>query len=160
MIAIDIVTGGDAIDEARALMREYQISLNVDLCFQDFETELAALPGDYAAPTGLLLLARDAANPHASLLGCGAFRTLPSEPSTCEMKRVYVRPHARGTGAGRMIVERLMATARTCGYTSMVLDTLPQLEVARALYMKLGFVEIEPYYQNPVVGTRYLRAAL
>jgi GNAT superfamily N-acetyltransferase len=139
---------------ARALFREYAESLGFDLSFQDFETELAALPGRYAPPGGRLLLAWKDDVPE----GCGALR--PLDQSVCEMKRLYVRPVARGHGVGRALAERLIAEARTAGYTGMRLDTVPAMREAQGLYAALGFGEIEAYTPNPVVGARFLELRL
>jgi len=139
-----------------ALFRAYAASLDVDLAYQGFEAELAALPGKYAAPHGALLLARDAAGVP---VGCVALRLL-AEPHTCEMKRLYVPPAARGTGLGRALVDAVIAEARRLGYRALCLDTLPSMAKAVAIYRGLGFVEIAPYYDTPVAGTIFLRLAL
>jgi len=142
----------------RELFREYAASLGVDLCFQDFEQELAALPGEYAPPTGALLLAFVDGLP----AGCGALRPLTDVdyPNACEMKRLYVRRDFRGLGLGRTLVATLMDHARRAGYSSLLLDTLDDMEAARGLYTSLGFGEIPPYYYNPIAGAHYLRADL
>jgi putative acetyltransferase len=144
--------------EAREIFREYARSLDVDLCFQDFEAELAGLPGDYAAPTGHLLLAFV----DGKLAGCGAMRALADADyaNACEMKRLYVRPAFRGLGLGRTLAQALLDEARRIGYSSMLLDTLDDMESARELYATLGFAEIPPYYYNPLAGAHYLRAEL
>ena len=140
----------DDLAIVRALFREYADRLGVDLCFQGFEAELANLPGDYASPRGQLLLATDGG--HA--LGCVALR--PIDAATCEMKRLYVRPEARGLRLGRLLVERLIADARSAGYARICLDTLPAMTEAQALYHSLGFADIAPYVYNPIAGTRYM----
>jgi ribosomal protein S18 acetylase RimI-like enzyme len=132
------------IEEARGIFREYSEWLNVDLCFQNFESELAALPGDYSPPTGCLWLAFDG----DVLAGSIAMRSLGGD--ICEMKRLYVRPEFRGQGLGRLLAERLIAQARSIGYRRMRLDTLPgRMDRAIAMYRSLGFREIERYYDNP-----------
>lgn len=133
-----------------ALFRDYAAGLDVDLCFQGFDAEVASLPGAYAPPAGRLLLARRRGEP----VGCVALRAL--DGGRCEMKRLYVAPSARGTGLGERLVRRLCEEARTIGYTRLCLDTLPSMSSAISLYTKLGFVPIEPYVFNPVPGARFL----
>ena len=146
------------VDEARLLFREYAEQLGVDLCFQGFDAELAGLPGAYAPPDGVLLLARV----DGALAGCGAFRPLPEAdyPNACEMKRLYVRRAFRRFGLGRLLARHLMDRALEAGYSTMLLDTLDEMEAARHLYVTLGFEEIPPYYYNPVPGAHYLKAEL
>jgi len=146
------------LDGVRALFLEYAKSLNVDLCFQDFEQELAALPGEYAGPRGALW----AASVDGTLAGCCALRPLDTAdyPNACEMKRLYVRPSARGLGAGRLLAEAVMDSARQAGFDCILLDTLDDMEAARALYEELGFEEVPPYYFNPIAGAHYLKASL
>jgi ribosomal protein S18 acetylase RimI-like enzyme len=141
-------------DDVRTLLREYADGLGVDLCFQDFESELAALPGKYAPPRGRLLLARRG----DELLGCVALR--PLDERDCEMKRLYVRPQARGERLGRRLAERLIAEARAAGYARICLDTLPAMASAQSLYAALGFEPIAPYVFNPVPGTKFLALEL
>jgi putative acetyltransferase len=146
------------IEPAREILREYAQGLGIDLCFQNFEAELAALPGEYAAPQGRLLLAfvGDA------LAGCGGLRALPDvdHANACEMKRLYVRPAFRRFGLGRALAEALLDEARRAGYSVMLLDTLDEMESARELYSTLGFEEVAPYYFNPIPGAHYLKAEL
>lgn len=149
------------LDIARELMREYAEGLGVDLCFQGFGAELAGLPGDYAPPAGVLLLAFEGAQPPgagARALGCVAVRPLAG--GACEMKRLYVRPAARGLRLGRRLVEAALAHARAAGHACIRLDTLPQMREAQALYAALGFRDIAAYCHNPVPGVRYLELAL
>ena len=132
------------IAAARELFREYAKWLQVDLCFQNFEKELAALPGDYSPPAGRLWLAFE----NEELAGCIAMRSLGED--ICEMKRLYVRRQFRGRGLGRLLAERLIAEVRTIGYSKMRLDTLPgRMDRAIGMYRSLGFREIERYYNNP-----------
>ena len=142
----------------RLLLREYADTLGVDLCFQNFEAELASLPGEYAEPSGALLLALVDGQP----AGCVGLRSLPDVdyPNACEMKRLYVRPAHRRGGLGRVLAQRLMDLATQEGYSHMLLDTLDDMEAARGLYVTLGFEEIPPYYFNPIPGAHYLKAEL
>jgi len=146
--------GREHLPTVRALFDEYAGALGVDLAFQDFERELAELPGDYVPPEGRLLLALDG----REAAGCVALR--PFEPGICEMKRLYVRPAHRGTGLGRSLAGAIVAAGRDAGYERMRLDTLPTMTAARDLYRSLGFVEIEAYRPNPVHGTTYFELAL
>jgi ribosomal protein S18 acetylase RimI-like enzyme len=142
----------------RDIFQEYGKSLGFDLCFQNFDAELAQLPGDYALPRGSLLLARV----DDKVAGCCAMRPLDTVdyPNACEMKRLYVRPGYRNLGLGRILAEAIMDSARMAGYDSILLDTLDSMEAARALYVELGFEEVPPYYHNPIAGAHYLKAAL
>jgi GNAT superfamily N-acetyltransferase len=135
---------------ARDLFREYADALGIDLCFQDFETELATLPGKYAPPKGRLLLAWAG----AKAVGCVALR--PIDEEDCEMKRLYVGPEARGTRVGRRLAERVCLEARDSGYQRICLDTLPTMSSALRLYASLGFRPIEPYVFNPIEGALFL----
>lgn len=140
------------------LFREYATSLNVDLCFQNFEAELAGLPGEYASPGGVLLLALVDGTP----AGCVAMRPLPESDhvNACEMKRLYVRRAFRRFGLGRRLTQQLMDLATQAGHSCMLLDTLDDMEAARGLYTSLGFEEIPPYYFNPIPGAHYLKVEL
>lgn len=146
-----IITATTAIHlaEIRSLFLQYERLLGVDLSFQDFENELADLPGKYAAPTGALLLAVDG----SETMGCVALRGL--EPSVCEMKRLFVRPWRRGQGLGRTLAETVIREARSMGYSTIRLDTLMTLNEAVRLYTSLGFRQIRPYYDNPLHGVSY-----
>jgi putative acetyltransferase len=149
-------TTADDLADAVRIFREYAASLDVDLCFQNFEAELASLPGEYAAPGGQLLVAYV----DGKLAGCGALRPLTDADyaNACEMKRLYVRDSCRGVGLGRILAQALLDEARRAGYSAMLLDTLDDMEAARELYASLGFVEIAPYYFNPIAGAHYLKA--
>ena len=148
----------DGLDATRAIFREYAQGLGIDLSFQDFDGELAALPGEYAAPGGVLLLAWV----DGQLAGCGALRALPEAdyPNACEMKRLYVRAAFRRYGLGRVLAQALIDRATQAGYSTMLLDTLDDMEAARSLYATLGFEEIPPYYFNPIAGAHYLKVEL
>jgi putative acetyltransferase len=147
-----------ALDIVRDIFREYAAGLRVDLCFQQFDEELASLPGDYAAPRGALMLA----TVDGKVAGCCALRPLDNAdyPNASEMKRLYVRDAFRGIGLGRQLVEATLDAARQAGYDCVLLDTLDDMEAARTLYEDLGFEEIPPYYHNPIPGAHYLKAAL
>jgi ribosomal protein S18 acetylase RimI-like enzyme len=142
------------IEQVRELFIEYQSALGVDLCFQGFDAELAALPGRYSRPSGRLLLAVEG----AGVVGVVGLRSLSE--ADCEMKRLYVRPAGRGLGLGRLLTARLIDEARLAGYQRMLLDTLPAMAEAQALYRAMGFIEIQPYYDNPVQGTLYMALSL
>ncbi|WNO05127.1 GNAT family N-acetyltransferase [Rhodoferax mekongensis] len=146
------------LDAVRALFQEYAGQLGVDLCFQNFAAELSGLPGDYEANRGCLLLAEV----NGAWAGCCALRPLDTTdyPNAAEMKRLYVRPDFRRLGIGRMLAEAIMDAARARGYDCILLDTLDDMETARALYAELGFEEVPPYYFNPIAGAHYLKAEL
>lgn len=174
------------LDAIRAIFRAYAAALSVDLCFQHFDEELATLPGDYASPRGALWLAvqeqaaagNDTTDGAVAVLsgapvltlpgrtlrvaGCGALRPLDTVdyPNAAEMKRLYVHPDFRGLGLGRQLAEAILDAARGAGYSCVLLDTLDDMESARALYEDLGFVEVPPYYHNPIPGAHYLKVAL
>lgn len=148
----------ELLDATREIFREYAAQLGVDLCFQNFDAELATLPGDYAAPRGALLLA----TVDGEVAGCGALRPLADVdyPNACEMKRLFVRPAFRRFGIGRVLAQALMDRGLQAGYSNLLLDTLDDMEAARGLYASLGFEEIPPYYFNPIPGAHYLRVTL
>ncbi|MEO6898165.1 MAG: GNAT family N-acetyltransferase [Caldimonas sp.] len=139
-------------DAASTLLFAYAKSLPINLEYQNFSAEISDLPGAYAPPTGELLLARSSGG---ATVGCVAVRPL-AQAGVCEMKRLYVSPSARGSGAGRLLVARLIEVARTIGYREMRLDTLSTMTAARAMYDSLGFTEIDPYYYSPAEGTAFL----
>ena len=148
-------TSPEEITLARQLFEEYASWLEINLCFQNFDKELAGLPGDYALPRGRLLLAIE----DEQLAGCVALRPLPDR--ACEMKRLYVRPTFRGRGLGRKLVATILEAAREIGYERMLLDTLPgKMDQALAMYRRLGFKEIEAYYDNPVEGATFMELSL
>ncbi len=142
----------------REIFQEYAEGLGIDLRFQQFDAELAGLPGDYAEPRGALLLA----TVDGELAGCCALRPLDTAdyPNTSEMKRLYVRKAFRGFGLGRLLTEAILDAARQAGYASVLLDTLNEMDTARNLYADLGFEEIPPYYHNPISGAHYLKVNL
>ena len=138
----------------RELFKEYASSLGFDLDFQDFKTELANLPGDYAPPDGCILLAKD----KEQIAGCVALRKMGED--ICEMKRLYVRPEFRGKGIGRKLSVAIIDKARDIGYKYMRLDTVPAMKQAIALYRSLGFKEIKPYRYNPIEGATFMELTL
>ena len=149
-IVIEPATFPRDLAAVRDLFREYAAGLGVDLGFQGFEKELAQLPGKYETPAGRLLIAWEGAHP----MGCAALRQV--DPATCEMKRLYVRPNARGAQLGRRLALRICEEARLAGYSRICLDTLPAMAAAQALYRSLGFEPITPYVFNPIPGAQFL----
>jgi len=157
-IAVRAANGPEDVAMVRELFLEYQSDIGIDLCFQGFDQELAALPGDYSPPLGGLFLAyvdNEAA-------GCCAFRPLHDSDyaNACEMKRLFVRRAFRGFGLGRLLVEQILLQAKQSGYDAMLLDTLSDMEAARQLYQEVGFEEVAPYYHNPLPGAHYLKVDL
>jgi putative acetyltransferase len=148
----------EEFDAVREIFREYAQALGVDLCFQQFDRELAELPGEYGPPRGALFLA----TVDGELAGCCALRPLDNAdyPNAAEMKRLYVRKAFRNFGLGRQLAEIALDAARAAGYASVLLDTLDDMEAARALYEDLGFEAIPPYYHNPIAGAHYLKVDL
>ena len=144
----------DQIESTRQLFREYEAGLGISLCFQNFDDELKNLPGDYATPGGALLLALS----DGQLAGCCALRraSASSYPKAAEMKRLFVRPTFRGKGIARKLVYEILRMARGQGYHYVVLDTLNTMKEAQALYVLIGFRDIQPYYENPIKGARYM----
>ena len=154
---VDIISPRGAEDMAgvREIFKEYAAGLGVALDFQDFDGELASLPGDYAQPRGALLLAQV----NGEIAGCCALRPLDGcdYSNAAEMKRLYVRPAFRGLGLGRQLADAILDAARHAGYACVLLDTLDDMEAARALYEDLGFEEVPPFYHNPHAGAHYLK---
>ncbi len=151
MELLRVSQAGPLLEEVRALFLEYARDLGFSLCFQGFDEELSQLPGAYAPPRGALLLIRGQ--------GCVALR--PLDAATAEMKRLYVRPSARARGLGRALAQAAIDEARSLGYARVVLDTVAgTMEKAIALYRRLGFREIAPYYENPIQGAIYLELQL
>ncbi|NOX88312.1 MAG: GNAT family N-acetyltransferase [Calditrichaeota bacterium] len=142
------------LNRVRILFREYELFLGVDLCFQNFEQELANLPGQYAPPKGCILLGTE----DDRLVGCVALK--PLKQDICEMKRLFVRPEFRGLGYGKKLAEEIIKKARTIGYRYMRLDTLSSLKQAMNLYQSLGFKKIKPYYFNPLPNVIFLELKL
>jgi ribosomal protein S18 acetylase RimI-like enzyme len=154
---IQIIDGSvpERIDQVRQLLEEYASWIEISLCFQGFDKELAGLPGDYATPKGRLFLALE----EEQLAGCIALR--PLSETVCEMKRLYVRPEFRGRGLGKQLANIIVEAGRDLGYEYMRLDTLPnKMDQALAMYRRLGFKEIEPYYPNPVAGATFMELEL
>lgn len=154
MVALIQAHGDEHIEEVRTLFREYSASLKVDLCFQNFEHELATLPGRYAPPSGRLLMAIDG----TSAAGCVALQ--PIDKEICEMKRLYVRPEFRGRDVGSTLASAILTEARAIGYDRMRLDTLPRMKEAVTLYQALGFYPIPAYRFNPIPGALFMEIDL
>ena len=152
--AIREAAGAADLEAARALFLEYADRLQVDLCFQGFDEELAALPGRYARPDGRLFLACCDGAP----IGCAALRRFDAD--TGEVKRLYVQPAHRGRGLAHALTDAVIDAARSIGYRRLVLDTLDRMADARRLYVATGFREIPAYYANPLCGTVYMELAL
>ena len=154
MIEIIHVETKDQVSIIRELFLEYATSLGFSLCFQDFDKELAGLPGEYAPPDGRLILALD----DTDAIGCIALRKL--DEGICEMKRLYVKPSGRGKGLGKLLVQTVIDEAVKIGYKKMRLDTVPKMKEAIDLYLKIGFKEIKPYRENPIEGALYMEMEL
>jgi len=142
------------LEQIRDLFFDYSNSLGFDLSFQNFQKELNELPGDYSPPSGRLLLGFHDSDP----AGCVALRRISEE--ICEMKRLFVRPQCRGLGLGRALAAKVIEDAREIGYRGMRLDTVPTMQTAIALYVSLGFKEIEPYRYNPIKGAKFMELDL
>ena len=153
-LSVTEAIGASDIAQARQLFVEYASSLGTDLAFQDFEQEVASLPGPYAPPGGRLLLGRAG----EEVAACVAMRPLGED--ACEMKRLYVQPAYRSLGAGRQLAEAIIQMARDIGYRRVRLDTLPEMAAAQRLYRELGFRSIAPYRYNPIEGTEFLELNL
>ena len=154
MVEIVDAHSGELLDRARELFTEYAESLGFDLSFQDFEAELASLPGEFTPPDGRILLAWH----DGQVAGCVALRRFG--PTACEMKRLYVRPWFRGSGIGWRLATDVIEQARQVGYQEMLLDTVPSMTTAIALYESLGFEQVAPYRYNPIIGARFMRLVL
>ncbi len=152
--AFNIAESGEPLNTIRELFREYEQYIGVDLCFQDFENELKSLPGAYSRPQGRLYLIESG----GEIAGCAALRKF--DETACEMKRLYVRENFRGRGLGREAAELIVADARKIGYERMMLDTLPTMTEAIALYESLGFIKVPEYRENPIVGAVFMEMKL
>lgn len=157
-VQLHTVTNGPLLEEVRALFLDYQADIGIDLTFQGFVEELATLPGAYTPPLGALVVA----TVDGAAAGCCALRPLfdSDHGNAAEMKRLFVRRAFRGFGLGRQLAEHIMLLAQQAGYECVLLDTLYDMEAARSLYHEMGFVEIAPYYHNPLPGAHYLKRAL
>jgi len=148
------------LKDSISLFYAYAGSLGFDLAFQNFDAEMAAMPGKYSPPQGELLIARDS---DGLAIGCVGLRPLPSpgvDLQTCEMKRLYVTPSGRGTGVGKALASAIIVIAQQLGYSEMRLDTLPSMVAALRMYRTLGFEDIPAYYQTPLQGTHFLALKL
>ncbi|MCX7746691.1 MAG: GNAT family N-acetyltransferase [Clostridia bacterium] len=154
MIRICEAEGAQDIEDVRVLFKDYALTMELDLCFQNFEEELAALPGKYALPTGYLLLAKD----QDKSIGCVAVRKI--DDGVCEMKRLYVKSQYRGMKIGKRLAEEIIEKARELGYDLMKLDTLFTMKEAVALYKLLGFKETQAYTFNPSEDVIYMELNL
>jgi ribosomal protein S18 acetylase RimI-like enzyme len=154
MVNIRTATSAEDIKIVRKLFRGYQTSLGIDLCFQNFESEMEQLPGKYGPPEGRLYLAFDG----GQVVGCAGLRKI--EEGVCELKRLYVPPAYRGRGIGRKLVHQAVEEAHAIGYGHMRLDTLPSMRTAQELYRSLGFRRVAPYTNNPVEGAIFLELKL
>lgn len=151
---LELATSETLLNQVREIFCEYQVSLGIDLCFQDFEKEMSGLPGKYASPQGRLYLAFS----DGMLAGCIALR--PLQEGQCEIKRLYVRPQFRGQDMGKRLLEKVIAEARHIGYRQVFLDTLHTMAAAQKLYYSAGFRETSPYCFNPVKGAVFMRLDL
>lgn len=154
MLKIFLAKTEKDLEKIKMLFAEYAESLDFDLDFQDFDKELANVPGDYSPPKGCLILARH----EGQIVGCVALRELSD--GVCEMKRLYIKPQFRDLGIGRALAEAIIEKAQKIGYTHMRLDTAPSMHAARALYASLGFKEISPYRYNPIEGAVFMELSL
>lgn len=154
IIEFQYITGENRIEEVKQLFLEYAQSLEIDLAFQNFETEFRTLPGKYGPPDGALILALV----DGKSAGCIALRMISE--SICEMKRLYVRDEYRGLGIGKNLIMMIIEEAGKLHYRYIRLDTLPTMKKAQELYIALGFYDIEPYVYNPIEGTRFLELCL
>lgn len=147
---IEIRPAYDQLETVKELFREYAVQIHVNLCFQNFEEELASLPGKYALPKGRIVVA------YVDDIAAGCVALRPFDNHTCEMKRLYVKESFRNMKLGKALAQRIIAEAETIGYDTMVLDTLRTMESALGLYKSLGFVEIQAYYENPLDEVVYM----
>lgn len=154
MAEIDAARFPEHLEVVRAIFREYAESLGIDLSFQDFESEVADLPGKFAAPRGRVLLAQN----NGQVIGCIAMR--PLDDTSCEMKRLYIRPSGRGQQVGKQLATMICRIAKEAGYTRMRLDTLPSMQAAQHVYASLGFMPISAYVFNPIEGAIFMECDL